>query len=287
MKVRKTLSNWLSERYLLIIRNEENFAEKSSLSFTYAKLILLVFFLILVFLTISLFLTKSLLAQWFDPRHDQIENRKKLFELTVKLDSLEDEVARKDVYIGTFRTMLTGNFDSVSVDGIRPEIGFTNPDVSDADRITDVDSIFRTEFERTEGNILGYNNAESSELTEIFFFAPINGYVSRSYDIPEEHFGVDVVAKENEPIKSIANGTVIMSSWTQDSGYVLAIQHSDNLISVYKHNSGLLKKVGSFVLGGEVIAIIGNTGELTDGPHLHFELWYKGNPVNPEDFVSF
>ena len=86
---------------------------------------------------------------------------------------------------------------------------------------------------------------------------------------------------------SIAGGTVILSSWTQDSGYVIAIQHNANLISIYKHNAELLKKTGSFVNGGEVIAIIGNTGDLTDGPHLHFELWYKGNPVDPEDFVTF
>jgi murein DD-endopeptidase MepM/ murein hydrolase activator NlpD len=286
LKIKKTFSNWLSERYLLIIRNEENFAEKSSVSFTYAKMILLVFFMIMLFLTISLFLTKSLLAQWFDPRHDQIENRKHLFELTVKLDSLEEEVERKDVFIGTFRQMLAGNFDSTGFVGDRTEFGFSQ-NIGDVSKIAMVDSLFRLEFERNEGNILSYNNAESSELTETFFFAPIGGYVSRAYNIQDEHFGSDIVAKENEPIMSVANGTVILSSWTQDSGYVLAIQHSDNLISVYKHNSGLLKKVGNFVLGGEVIAVIGNTGELTDGPHLHFELWYKGNPVNPEDFVSF
>jgi murein DD-endopeptidase MepM/ murein hydrolase activator NlpD len=287
LKVRKTLSNWLSERYLLIVRNEENFAEKSSVSFTYAKLILIIFFLVLVFLTISLFLTKSILAQWFDPRHDQIENRKHLFELTMKLDSLEEEVVRKDVYIGAFRSMLAGSFDSTGLQGGRLEGGFANPDLQNADKIAPVDSMFRLEFENDEGNIISYNNSEGSELTETYFYAPIGGYVSRQYNIPDEHFGVDVVSKENEPIKAVASGTVIMSSWTQDSGYVLAIQHADNLISVYKHNSGLLKKVGNFVLGGEVVAIIGNTGELTDGPHLHFELWYKGNPVNPEDFVSF
>jgi len=287
LKIKKTFSNWLSERYLLIIRNEENFAEKSSVSFTYAKLILLIVFLVLVFLTISLFLTKSLLAQWFDPRHDQIENRKHLFELTVKLDSLEQEVQKKDVFIGTFRSMLAGTFDSLELAGVRPEIDFTNPNLENVNKIAPIDSLFRLEFENSEGNMISYNNAESSELTETFFFNPISGYVSRAYKIQDEHFGVDIVAKDNEPIMCVANGTVVLSSWTQDSGYVLAVQHSDNLISVYKHNSGLLKKVGNFVLGGEVIAVIGNTGELTDGPHLHFELWYNGNPVNPEDFVSF
>ncbi len=285
MKIKKTFSNWLSERYLLIIRNEENFAEKSSTSFTYAKLILLIVFLVIVFLTGSLFLTKSLLAQWFDPSHAQTENRKKLFELTIKLDSLEQEVDRKDIFISTFRNILAGNTDSLSYVN-NPEIGIVNTNF-DINKLAPIDSLFRDEFENRDENLVSYNNAENYEFIETFFFTPISGYVSRSYAIQEEHFGVDVVAKNNEPIMCVANGTVILSSWTQDSGYVIAIQHSDNLISVYKHNSGLLKKVGNFVLGGEVIAIIGNTGELTDGPHLHFELWYKGNPVNPEYFVSF
>ena len=99
--------------------------------------------------------------------------------------------------------------------------------------------------------------------------------------------GVDVVAKANEPIKCITDGTVIFSSWTQDSGYVIVVQHRGNLISTYKHNAQLLKKVGTFDNAGEIIAIVGNSGELTNGPHLHFELRYNGNSLNPEEFVTF
>jgi murein DD-endopeptidase MepM/ murein hydrolase activator NlpD len=98
---------------------------------------------------------------------------------------------------------------------------------------------------------------------------------------------VDVVAKKDEPVKCVADGTVILSSWTNDTGHIIAIQHQGNLISVYKHNSVLLKKAGNFVRAGEIISVIGNSGELTTGPHLHFELWHNSNPVNPEIFVSF
>ena len=122
-------------------------------------------------------------------------------------------------------------------------------------------------------------------LSEIFFFSPIDGIISAKYDAINQHYGVDIVAKRNEPVKCITDGTVILSSWTQDSGYVIAVQHRGDLISVYKHNAELLKKVGNFVGAGEIISITGNTGELTDGPHLHFELWFSGNPVNPEEFV--
>ena len=119
------------------------------------------------------------------------------------------------------------------------------------------------------------------------FFSPLAGIISAPYDPKIAHYGVDVVSKKNEPIKSVADGTVILASWTQDAGYVIAVQHRSNVISVYKHNSSLLKKMGEFVSAGDVIAIIGNTGELTTGPHLHFELWYNGNPMDPEEFVSF
>jgi murein DD-endopeptidase MepM/ murein hydrolase activator NlpD len=98
---------------------------------------------------------------------------------------------------------------------------------------------------------------------------------------------VDIVTRTNEPVKCIADGTVLFSSWTQDAGYVVMIQHNANLISIYKHNAELYKKVGTFVNAGEIIALVGNSGELTNGPHLHFELWYNGNSLNPEEFVTF
>ena len=101
------------------------------------------------------------------------------------------------------------------------------------------------------------------------------------------HWGVDLVARKGEPVLAAANGTVILASWTQDGGNVIAVQHPNQLVSVYKHNASLLKKTGDFVKAGEAIATLGNSGELTSGPHLHFEMWYKGSPVNPEDFIAF
>jgi murein DD-endopeptidase MepM/ murein hydrolase activator NlpD len=124
------------------------------------------------------------------------------------------------------------------------------------------------------------------EFQDIYLFSPISGIVSAPFDLRKEHYGVDIVAKTDEPVKCIADGSVLIASWTQDSGYVIVVQHRNNLISVYKHNSALLKKVGNLVSAGEIIAFIGNTGELTTGPHLHFELWMNGNPVDPEDFVT-
>lgn len=234
---------------------------------------------------LSLLLTETILEKWFDPRHAHMQNKKQLVQLTMELDSLTEEVRKKDQFISLFRGFLTGDTDSSSVESFR--LGANINRNLEIDLSTNaLDSQFREEFE------LGIAEEQigltgNSELLELFFFSPITGLISRKYNLQEDHYGVDIVSRKNEPVMSIAGGTVILSSWTQDSGYVIAIQHNANLISIYKHNAELLKKTGSFVNGGEVIAIIGNTGDLTDGPHLHFELWYKGNPVDPEDFVTF
>lgn len=238
-------------------------------------------------LVVSLLLVKTLLAQWFDPRHAQIEANKKLVELSIQVDSLALEVAKKDLFIYNFQRIVMGD----SVDLNQKEFSPVNTESTvrnkmDTASLTQIDSQFREEFEQSGVSLISYNN-RSSDLHEIFFYSPITGFISDRYNVTDAHYGVDIVSKKNEPVKAVADGTVIMSSWTQDSGHVIAIQHRGDLISVYKHNAELLKKVGNFVSGGEIISIVGNTGELTDGPHLHFELWSNGNPVNPEDFVSF
>jgi len=287
LKNKKTLSNWLTTKYLLIVRNEENLSEKSPFSFTYAKVIVFSFALMTVLLIISLYLSRSILSQWFDPRSATLEANKKLLQLTLKIDSLSYEVERKEMFINTFKSILMEDFEGIdSAEARNPQI--TNVGASSQnDELLPIDSLIRKEFEETGEEYLGLNIQYDQELQEVFFFSPITGIVSGPFDLSEEHYGIDIVAKTDEPVKSIADGSVIMADWTQDSGYVIAIQHRNNLISVYKHNAALLKKVGTFVSAGEIIAIIGNTGELTTGPHLHFEIWYNGTPVNPEDFVSF
>ena len=287
MKNKKTLSNWLTTKYLLIVRNEENLSERSPFSFTYAKLLVFSFALMTIMLILSLYLSRTILSQWFDPRSATLEANKQLLQLTLKIDSLSYEVERKQMFINTFKSILLEDFEGIdSTRSGNPQILNTGSNQSE-DELLPIDSLIRKEFEEAGEEYLGLNRQYDQELQEVFFFSPITGIVTGPFDLSEEHYGIDIVAKSDEPVKSIADGSVIMADWTQDSGYVIAIQHRNNLISVYKHNAALLKKVGTFVSAGEIIAIIGNTGELTTGPHLHFEIWYNGTPVNPEDFVSF
>lgn len=288
MKPKKTISDRLTTKYQLVIRNEENLAEKTTFGFTYAKLLVLSITLFIAIFGLSLYLSKTILAKWFDPRHAQMEANKKLYELALKVDSLAIEVDRKDRFIYNFQRILRGDTST----------GFDDPSSEFSDQLTPAkavgnmnlaatDSQFRQEFEQSELSLITLTSSKQRELQDTYFFTPITGFISDHYDLKKSHYGVDVVAKTNEPVKSIADGTVIMASWTQDSGYVMAIQHRGNLLSVYKHNAELLKKVGTFVNAGEIISIVGNSGEMTDGPHLHFELWYNGNPQNPEEFVTF
>ena len=284
LKSRKTLSNWLTNRYLLILRNEENFAEKTTLSFTYAKLIFLTFFIFLLMMIGSLYLTSTLMAQWFDPRHELIVMDRHLVNLVEKVDSLENQMRIKDQFINNVQRVLIGE---VSADDSAFFENAGNAVSKAIEPIPAIDSQFRKEFEESELTFLTVSNPISQELAEQYFYSPIEGIVTTQFNIKDEHYGIDIVSKSNEPVKSVAEGTVVFSDWTQESGNVIAIQHRGDIISVYKHNSALLKKVGSFVNSGQVIAIIGNTGEFTTGPHLHFEMWYNGNPVDPEEFISF
>ena len=283
---RKTISNWLTTKYLLIVRDEENFAEKTTIRFNYAKLILVLSLSFIVLLVASFFLITTLLSQWFDPRSDSLRTNQALVELEEKLDSMVVEVENKQQYIANLRMVLTGNFPAEELP-TSDQMDTFQTQLSDFTAIQPIDSQFRKEFEEVDYEQLSFINSARDQLQELFFFTPINGVISNTFNVREGHFGVDIVAKRNEPVKSIADGTVVMSSWTQDSGYVIAVQHRYQLISMYKHNSVLLKKVGETVKAGDIVAIIGNSGEFTDGPHLHFELWYNGNPVNPEDFMPF
>ncbi|MGB1217057.1 MAG: M23 family metallopeptidase, partial [Saprospiraceae bacterium] len=124
-------------------------------------------------------------------------------------------------------------------------------------------------------------------IEQLFFVAPVRGDVSEGFRPDKKHWGVDLLAPKDTPIQAAMRGIVIFSDWTQETGHTLAIQHDNNIVTFYKHNSTLLKNVGDLVKSGEAIAIIGNTGTLSSGPHLHFEVWYNGNPIDPVDYISF
>lgn len=288
MSQKRTFSNWLTNRYLLIVRNEEDFSEKRTIIFNYGRLILLLAFIFILSMTLSVLSVNTVLKQWFDPRYAEMEANRQVLNLTLMLDSLQKEVQVKNNYIQNVMYILEGqNLDSLSSSN-KVLSTSTLGDINLSPALSPLDSQFRAEYESSDLGLVSLNfNRSEDELRELVFFTPLEGIITNNFDPKEDHFGIDIVSQENEPIKALADGIVIMASWTLDGGYVLVIQHSGNLISIYKHNSELLKSVGNFVGSGEVVSIIGNTGELTSGPHLHFELWFKEQAVNPEDYINF
>jgi murein DD-endopeptidase MepM/ murein hydrolase activator NlpD len=285
---KKTLSNWLKSRYLMIIRSEENFAVKKSYRFSLAYLIGLGFSLVLLVFLISLFVIRSIVPLVSGGNNLQSDNTLQLIELYGLVDSLSNQMELSEKYLQNIRRIFEGNEQGLEEGMILssiPQGGTPRDNISGG--LSATDSLFRKEFEEAGFGLISLGLTGEDELMDIYFFPPVNGIISAPFDIKSDHFGVDIVAKKNEPIKSIADGTVILASWTQDSGYTIAVQHRGNIISIYKHNAVLLKKVGNFVRAGEIIAIIGNSGELTDGPHLHLEIWHNGNPLDPEQVISF
>ncbi len=266
----------------MVFRDEENFEKLKTIRFNFAKVVVvLTGFAILVFIP-SFFIAKTITEYQISTSENP---QARLFQLMEKSDSLEALVAEQNVYYENLRQILGGDIPKTKIAEDSTESNAELGDL-DLDQIDSIDVAFRKEFEKEDTKTKGIKTSKS-ELQQVLFFSPISGIVTNKYNSSSSHFGVDVVAPKNEVIKAAADGTVILSSWTQDSGHTLAIQHKHQLVSFYKHNSVLLKKVGETVKAGDPVAVIGNSGELTDGPHLHFELWYEGNPVNPQDFIFF
>ncbi len=282
MNNKKTFWQWFTYHYLMVFRDEENFEEIRTIRFNFAKVVVvLAAFVLLIFIP-SFFIAKTIANYQISTSENP---QARLFKLMEKSDSLEALVAQQNAYYENIRQVLGGQIptNDISEDSASTTINSADLDLGEIDSI---DLAFRKQFEKEDSKTKGLRTSKS-ELQQVLFFAPISGIVTNKYNSASSHFGVDVVAPKNEVIKAAADGTVILSSWTQDSGHTLAIQHKHQLVSFYKHNSVLLKKVGEIVKAGDPVAVIGNSGELTDGPHLHFELWYEGNPVNPQDFISF
>ena len=280
--MRNKVIKWLRNRLQIIFRNKRDFKDISFFEFTNLSLSLyLLLFLALIF-SISFLLSTTILSQWFDPRFVEKKANEELIRLSNSIDSLIYESQIKDQYIENIMIILSGGeneFLEKKSEENKLELQDLTNDYSA------VDSFFRQEF---ESNLSFSEIIRSTDSDQnLLLMSPVSsGVVSSFYDPSKSHFGIDITCKEEEPIKSVLDGTVLMSSWTKDSGYVISIIHPNNLISVYKHNSKVFVEPGQIVKTGDVISIIGNTGELSTGPHLHFELWLNGKSINPSEFIS-
>lgn len=282
---KRGLFHRLRHKYRLVILNEDSYEEVGFLRLSRLNIItmvgiLFIFVVALVYLTIAYTPIRELIPGYPDAMisHHIRQN-------AMKLDSLEQELIMRDQYFTNLNRIVNGD---------RPQ-DFMNDTtgVSDTEGIvfsrSITDSMLRVQVDAEEQFRLSLSGTSENgqNLNEIHFFKPVQGIVTNPFKPLENHFGIDIVAGPDEVVKATLDGTVTMATWTLETGYVIQIQHDNNLMSVYKHNAELFRTVGLKVMAGDAIAIVGNSGELTTGPHLHFELWHNGVPLDPQDYIAF
>jgi len=285
--IRKKVFKKLRNKYRLIIYNDKSFEEV--LTFRLTKLnvfmlvgFLIVFFMFFVYFTIAL----TPLKAYVIPDFPKAEEREGIIMNALKVDSLENQLKLYDNYLKNMKRVVRGeDLPSYNQYGKDSAIPFQNVDFKHSKD----DSILRKQVEAEEEFSLNLyeqdNNTDA--LAGLLFFPPVHGLISNHQDQLEGHYGTDIVTTKDNVIYAVLDGTVIFSQWTLETGYVIHIQHDRDLVSVYKHCAKMFKSVGSKVTTGEAIGIVGNTGEYTTGPHLHFELWHKGVALNPESYIIF
>ena len=283
-KKRKEIKKKLLHKYRLVILNESTFEEK--ISFKLSRLNVFVtgtLFIIALIMFTTLLIAFTPLREYI-PGYSSTRLKRQATELTYKTDSLVNVLDYTNRYLENIRMVLRGEIENneINRDSLFEQYKL-DPNNIDLTPIREDLELRKQVALEDKYNLFERNLEDLSNA----LFPPLTGVISQEYDPQKKHLAVDIVASEGLPIKAVADGTVIFSGWTSETGYVLIMEHQNNLLSVYKHNGSLSKAQGDLVRSGEVIASVGNTGELTTGPHLHFELWLNGKPINPVDFIDF
>jgi murein DD-endopeptidase MepM/ murein hydrolase activator NlpD len=282
----KKKSNW-RDKYRFSVINDHTFEEVWRIRLTQYNAFLLISFLVFFIIAATVSLISFTNLKEFIPGYPDVTMRRNILMSAIRLDSLDHELAVRDKYFANLNAIISGNQPQeiyVRQDTSKnyKKIGFSSSSQDSALRA-------RVENEERYDLTLGPSTYESvTGLAGMHFFPPVKGIISGRYDVRTKHFGTDIVTKPKAIVSSALDGTVIFTGWTMETGFVIEVQHPNNIVSVYKHNASLLKETGDLVRAGEAISIVGDSGELyTSGPHLHFEIWYKGSPLDPEKHILF
>ncbi len=277
----------LKDRYRLVIFNEDTIETEWQGVLSRMNFIVWIGLIGVLLVAIGIILVSFTPLREYIPGYPDGNIKRMLMVNSLKADSIEQEINIRDQYIKNIGDILKGKPTQSFMEQVD-----TNVRVNDLEFDNKkFDSTLASDFEHEQKyGVSGIYNApptEKFQLNKLHFFCPVKGSITNSFSPTENHLGIDIVSNLKEPILSVLAGTVIFTGWTVETGYVIMIQHQYNIVSIYKHNSQLLKKIGDKVAAGEPIAIIGNTGEYTTGPHLHFELWHNGQALNPNDYIVF
>ncbi len=282
-KNKKKKSKWRNH-YRLVVLNDDTFEERFSLKLNRLNVFIVTLVSAVTLVTLTTIFIAFTPVREFIPGYSSSEIRNKTIALIQETDSLKMQMALNEQQYSRIKMVLKGDITSEEYARI-DSVAQVETQLSIADFAPSrEDSLLREEVAREDK----YNVVEGAKArTNFVFFKPLRGQISASFSIKEKHYGVDVTAASNTPIKAAAAGTVIFSGWSAETGYTILLEHSYGLLTVYKHCGSLTKSQNDQVLAGEVIATVGNTGELTNGPHLHFELWSDGYALDPTNFINF
>jgi len=281
---KRTFVDKLVSKYRLVILNENTFEEQVSFKLTRLNVFVLFSICSILLITGTIFLIAFTPLREFIPGYSSTKLTSQANDLVYKTDSLFVEVSGKEQFYESIKKVLKGEIkaENFNVDSTKSAIALDiknaklNPSIKELELRKDVDKIEKYSVQ----NATGFKS-------DFLFFPPVKGSITSTFDFRQKHYAIDISVAKNTPIKAVSPGIVIYSEWAPDTGYVLILKHKSGLTSVYKHNAKLTKFQGEYVTAGEVIAFAGSTGELSTGPHLHFELWDNGKALNPTKFIDF
>lgn len=245
--------------------------------------ILLTMVLLVVSVTALISLTS---LREFIPGYPSAESRRDIIENAIRLDSLQREITLWRLQLTNIQRVVTGK-EPISIDSVLSMAQYNDTYSANPQELAKSDSLLRKQVMKEEQFNVGQKTNKIEQIEGLHFFPPVKGVITQEYNLAINHPFTDIAAPENSVVSSVLEGSVIGADYSEQNGYVIQIQHENNLISIYKHNTKLLKKVGDRVSAGTPIALVGNTGTLSTGVHLHFELWHNGEPLNPAEYIKF
>ncbi|MGA9324604.1 MAG: M23 family metallopeptidase [Salegentibacter sp.] len=283
-KNRKKFTHRLVDKYRMVVLNEDTFEERLSFRLTKLNVFVVVSLSAILLIAGTTLLIAFTPLKEYIPGYSSTELKDKAADLAYRTDSLQKVIKLNEQYLTSIKKVLSGDVQTDALN--RDSAVVFSEEAPEIEEVTPSkeDSILRAEVAQEDKyNLL----PKATDNMDFSLFPPVKGSISEGYDAKKRHYAVDVVVAKNSPVKSVADGRVVFSEWTAQTGYVIIVRHDYGLLSVYKHNASLTKEQGDMVQAGEVIATAGSTGEYTTGPHLHFELWNQTMPVDPTDYIDF
>ena len=287
----KSWINNLQETRRIVVLDEGSFEEKRNFTTSKFSIIVIILFSIIVFGTLFFFLISATSLKTFISGYPNPTLQKELIDKNIKLDQklsdLIDKTSKEEQYLNNIQKILNGGIPNNRDTVFKV---FKSQKINNNQKISASEKTIREKVinrEKYDIDVITGGALTKDVLPELLLFPPIIGEITNKMNISSGHFGVDIIAPKNEAVVAILKGTIVYQNWSPTDGHVVHIQHKNNLLSIYKHNSEVLKKIGDYVDAGEPVSIVGNSGEHSTGPHLHFELWHNGYPINPEKFINF